>query len=235
MEQAARRRESEGSCSHVFTMEGLSTPGVDAPYDEHRRSLLELAETLPSHLEAVTTPACRSSLLEVLEARLAAAAAAHDAEVERETARLTEELAARSGIDEGTQVTRPASPPPPDPPPPTRPSSGRKSEIGAAAKFMQFAAARKKARGTAGLESELQKTQYELVEAKQELAAERTELENVRSALIEARQNLAKLEALRCESRRGPGSGSGSGSGWDVGLRVRLRATWRSVGFPPWL
>ncbi|KOO21748.1 hypothetical protein Ctob_001314 [Chrysochromulina tobinii] len=194
------------SCDHAFSYEWAleSSEG----FGRHVEELRELGRSLGAQLRehAALTIESEESLTTALASGFDAAARAHTAivaAVEAERDELKAQLATRPA-----SAPRAGDDPPPSTPHSSRPGSAgaqppnfRASKMARAVSLLKADSMRASARGSAGLESELQRTQYALISAKQELQQELTKLDEARASLLEARQQLAELSAMADEQR----------------------------------
>jgi hypothetical protein len=194
------------SCDHAFSYEWAleSSEG----FGRHVEELRELGRSLGAQLRehAALTVESEESLTTALTSGFNAAARAHTAivaAVEAERDELKAQLATRPA-----SAPRAGDDPPPSTPHSSRPGSAgaqppnfRASKMARAVSLLKADSMRASARGSAGLESELQRTQYALISAKQELQQELTKLDEARASLLEARQQLAELSAMADEQR----------------------------------
>ena len=194
------------SCDHAFSYEWAleSSEG----FGRHVEELRELGRSLGAQLRehAALTIESEESLTTALASGFDAAARAHTAivaAVEAEREELKAQLATRPA-----SAPRAGDDPPPSTPHSSRPGSAgaqppnfRASKMARAVSLLKADSMRASARGSAGLESELQRTQYALISAKQELQQELTKLDEARASLLEARQQLAELSAMADEQR----------------------------------
>ena len=194
------------SCDHAFSYEWTleSSEGFGRHMEELRALGRSLGAQLREHVSL--TVESQTSLTTALDSGFDAAARAHTAivaAVEAERDELKAQLATRPA-----SAPRAGDDPPPSTPHSSRPGSAgaqppnfRASKMARAVSLLKADSLRASARGSAGLESELQRTQYALITAKQELQQELTKLDEARASLLEARQQLSELSSMADEQR----------------------------------